>query len=182
MGSEATCAEGEMKCELLIGCGSSRDKRLKCDDTNDWSNLTTLDYNADHKPDIVWDLMHPDVLPTEWVDKFDEIHAYEVLEHLGQQGDYRLFFRQFTAFHRALKPGGHFVATCPSRHSVWAWGDPSHTRIMQAEQLVFLRQSSYEAVGKTSMSDFRNIYKADFDIVAVDENQDVFNFVLRARK
>ena len=171
-----------MKKELLIGCGSARDKRLTCDGTNEWSNLTTLDSNPDHHPNIVWDLMCPEVLPLHWENEFDEIHAYEVLEHLGQQGDYKLFFKQFEAFHRALKPGGHFMATCPSRHSVWALGDPSHTRVMQKEQLVFLSQKSYDAVGTTPISDFREIYKADFDIVAVTENEDVFHFVLRAIK
>ena len=169
-----------MKTELLIGCGSSREKRLHCDGTNEWSNLTTLDYNANHNPDVLWDLMHPDVLPAMWVDKFDEIHAYEVLEHLGQQGDYNLFFRQFTAFHRALKPGGHFLATCPSRHSAWAWGDPSHTRVLQKEQLIFLNQDTYKAVGSTPLSDFRHIYKADFEPVAITENDEVFHFVLKA--
>lgn len=168
--------------ELLIGCGSARDKRMTCDGSYEWKNLTTLDYNPDHKPDMVWDLMCPGVLPYEWENQFDEIHAYEVLEHLGQQGDYKLFFEQFSAFWRALKPNGHLFATCPSRHSVWALGDPSHTRIMQKEQLVFLRQSSYEAVGKSSISDFRNIYKADFEIMLADEDEDRFNFILKAKK
>ena len=172
-----------MKRELLIGCGSERTKRLTCDGSKDWSNLTTLDYNKDHKPDVVWDLMHKDVLLPNWINYFDEIHAYEVLEHLGQQGDYRLFFKQFEAFHRALKPGGHFLATCPSRHSVWALGDPSHTRILVKENLVFLSQSAYEdQVGKSSMSDFRNIYKANFEPVFVDEGPETFIFVLRAIK
>lgn len=171
-----------MKKELLIGCGSDLTKKLTCDGTDTWSNLTTLDNNPAHEPTVLWDLMSPEVLPGLWIDMFDEIHAYEVLEHLGQQGDYRLFFKQFEAFHRALKPGGHFLATCPSRHSVWAWGDPSHSRVLQKEQLVFLRQSSYDAVGKTAISDFRHIYKADFEIVAVTEDEDVFHFVLKAIK
>lgn len=171
-----------MKQELLIGCGSSWEKRLMCDQTQDWSNLTTLDYNADHNPDVVWDLMGEDVLPPLWVDKFDEIHAYEVLEHLGQQGDYKLFFKQFTAFHRALKPNGHLLATCPSRNSKWAWGDPSHSRIMQAEQLIFLRQSSYDAVGHTSISDFRSIYKVNFEIMFAHEDDEHFRFILKATK
>ena len=171
-----------MKKELLIGCGSARDKRLTCDGSQGWANLTTLDYNADHKPDVVWDLTCPEVLPDQWVNEFDEIHAYEVLEHLGTQGDYRLFFRQFEAFWRALKPDGHLLATVPSRHSVWAWGDPSHTRIVQPEQLIFLRQTSYEDVGKTSISDFRNIYKADFEIIFVDDDKETVRFILKAIK
>ena len=171
-----------MKKELLIGCGSSWDKRLKCDADEKWVNLTTLDYNEDHKPDVVWDLMHPDVLPINWVNEFDEIHAYEVLEHLGQQGDYKLFFKQFTAFHRALKPNGHLCVTCPSRNSVWALGDPSHTRVLQKEMLMFLDQDSYSQVGTTSMSDFRNIYKANFKPMYVVEDDDKFEFILKAIK
>lgn len=172
-----------MKKELLIGCGSKRDKRLTVDQTTVFENLTTLDYNEDHKPDVVWDLMHPDFLPAMWANEFDEIHAYEVMEHLGQQGDYKLFFSQFSAIHRTLKPGGHFLATCPSRHSAWAWGDPSHTRIMQTEQLVFLSQRQYaEQVGKTSMSDFRNIYKADFEVVYAHDDKEDFRFILKAIK
>jgi len=46
-----------MKRELLIGCGSNHTKILTTDGVKEWSNLTTLDYNADHKPDVVWDLM-----------------------------------------------------------------------------------------------------------------------------
>ena len=100
-----------MKKELLIGCGSARDKRMTIDDTKGFSNLTTLDYNADHNPDIVWDLNHPDFLPSIWENEFDEIHAYEVMEHVGQQGDYKTFFNQFSAIHRVLKPAGVFFAT-----------------------------------------------------------------------
>ena len=169
-----------MKCELLIGCGSNLNKRMTCDGTNEWSNLMTLDNNPAHKPNIVHDLT---VMPLPFFDNmFDEIHAYEVLEHTGAQGDYKFFFAQFSEFWRVLKPGGHFLATCPSRHSPWALGDPSHTRVMQKEQLVFLRQSSYDAVGSTPMSDFRNIYRANFDIVAVTENEEHLHFVLKALK
>lgn len=168
--------------ELLIGCGSARDKRMSCDGNYEWHDLVTLDNNADHEPDYIWDLMHEDVLPAMWANEFDEIHAYEVLEHLGQQGDYKLFFRQFEAIHRALKPGGHLLASVPARDSVWAWGDPSHTRIITPEQLIFLRQKSYEQVGKTSMSDFRHIYKADFDIVYQAEADETFYFILKALK
>jgi hypothetical protein len=170
-----------MKRELLIGCGSNHKKRMMSDGNIDWSNLTTLDYNEDHKPDVCWDLMH---LPLPFNEaEFDELHAYEVLEHLGQQGDYKLFFAQFSEFWRLLKPNGHFLATCPSRNSVWAYGDPSHTRIMQLEQLVFLSQDEYKKqVGKSPMSDFRNIYKADFETVYQEDDGETIRFVLKAIK
>jgi len=171
-----------MKRELLLGCGSDWSKRLKTNptDADTWSNLTTLDYNKDHGAEVTWDL---NVMPYRFnPNTFDEIHAYEVLEHTGAQGDYKFFFAQFTELHRILKPNGYLLATCPSRHSVWAWGDPSHTRILQKEQLVFLEQWRYVAVGKTSMSDFRSIYKVDFEIVAAEEDDDSLKFILRAIK
>jgi predicted SAM-dependent methyltransferase len=167
-----------MKRELLIGCGRNHDKRLTADGTWTFDDPTTLDYNADHGTDIVWDL-HNLPLPFD-AESFDEIHAYEVLEHVGQQGDYKTFFAQFTEFHRLLKAGGYFMAICPSRHSPWAWGDPSHTRVLQKEHLHFLSQENYaNEIGKTPMSDFRNIYHADFDIHWVKEDENKLKFILK---
>lgn len=114
---------------------------------------------------------------------FDEIHAYEVLEHIGAQGDYKLFFAQFTEFHRILKPNGLLFATVPMWCSPWAWGDPSHTRVITSGTLAFLSQKQYiDQVGKTPMSDFRPIYTADFDTLCAQETADTFLFVLRAIK
>ncbi len=167
--------------ELLIGCGSNHTKKLCLNNRTEWDNLTTLDYNGDHNPDIVHDLM---VMPLPFEDNsFDEIHAYEVLEHTGAQGDYKFFFKQFEEFYRILKPGGVLLATCPSRNSPWAWGDPSHTRIVQPENLIFLDQSEYiRQVGKTAMSDFRNIYSADFSPVFAQDDGMTFSFALKAVK
>ena len=169
------------KQELLIGCGSNHDKRLTLDGKAEWTNLTTLDYVETHKPDLVWDLLD---MPLPFPDNFfDEIHAYEVLEHTGAQGDYKFFFKQFEEFYRILKAGGHLLATCPSRHSPWAWGDPSHTRVLQPEHLVFLCQPQYTAqVGVTPMSDFRSIYKADYDIVWANDDKETFRFILKVVK
>jgi predicted SAM-dependent methyltransferase len=170
-----------MKTELLIGCGTDKRKKLTADGTNDFTNVYTLDHCDSHHPDVVWDLTQ---LPLPFNDDaFDEIHAYEVLEHTGAQGDYKFFFAQFSDFWRILKPTGKLLVTCPSRHSVWAYGDPSHTRVMQKEMLIFLDQEQYHnGVGHTAMSDFRNIYKADFKIVAVDEDDDKLMFIIEAIK
>lgn len=167
--------------ELLIGAGSSRVKKLAANGRQDWHNLTTLDINADHKPDLVWDLTQ---LPLPFEDNsFDEIHAYEVLEHTGQQGDYKFFFAQFAELWRILRPGGLLIGTCPSRHSPWAWGDPSHTRVIQPENFIFLDQAQYIAqVGRTAMSDFRYIFKADFSTAFSQDDNTTFSFALKAIK
>ena len=166
--------------ELLIGCGSRKEKHLFLSQ-REFQSVTTLDINPDHKPDIVHDLCQ---LPLPLVDNFfDEIHAYEVLEHTGSQGDYKFFFAQFSDFWRILKPDGVLFATVPLHNSPWAWGDPSHTRVIQKENLMFLNQPTYEKeVGKTPMSDFRYIYKEDFDIIHVREENGTLSFALKAVK
>ena len=170
------------KRELLLGCGANKTKRMSVEaDDFGWQNLTTLDINPDHKPGVVWDLTQ---LPLPFLDNsFDEIHAYEVLEHTGQQGDYRFFFRQFSEFWRMLEPDGYLFATVPAYDSLWAWGDLSHSRIINQGTLSFLSQKIYEQdIGKTSMSDFRYLYKADFQCVFSEVSDDNFRFVLQAIK
>lgn len=183
--------------ELLIGCGSRREKLISSPEHPKWENLVTCDNNVRHNPDFYCDLTW---IPLEFrqinedgelrypghsidTNSFDEIHAYEVLEHTGKQGDYEFFFGQFSEFWRILKPGGFLCATVPSWKSEWAWGDPSHTRIITPGTLVFLSQKEYQRqVGVTAMSDFRYLYKADFDIVHSTCDDNVHSFVLRAVK
>ncbi len=183
--------------ELLLGCGRSRERRIFINGRRGWSQLTTLDWNADHRPDVVHDL---EVLPYPFEDdSFAEVHAYEVLEHLGQQGDFGTFFAQFSEFWRILKPGGFLAATCPSYRSMWAWGDPSHRRVITSGSLVFLNQAQYRSQidgvpgPKTAMSDFRFCYRADFEVPMtrgadgqihpfVIENDENLTFVLQAVK
>lgn len=166
--------------ELLVGCGSSRAKKMHMGGRADWSALTTLDNNADHAPDVVHDMAD---FPLPFDDnQFDEIHAYECLEHMGAQGDWRFFFGQWSDFWRILKPGGVFLGTVPLPTSVWAFGDPSHTRILPKESFTFLHQPAYAQVGITAMSDFRFCYKADFDIIHMVETEHVLEFGLQAVK
>lgn len=167
--------------ELLIGCGNSRIKKLKLSPDDGWTDLTTMDHDPNCGADVVHDLDD-----TPWPfgdDSFDEIHAYEVLEHLGAQGDYRSFFRHFGEIYRTLKPGGLLAATCPSWESIWAWGDPSHTRIISRASICFLDQAQYETqVGSTAMTDFRWLWKGDFEPVHIDDDGERFTFGLRAVK
>ena len=169
-----------MRTELLLGCGRDRRKKIFMSDHPEWEGLVTLDNNPDVNPDIVWDLnnfpLHIDA------NYLDEIHAYEVLEHVGTQGNYKFFFNQFSDFYRILKPGGHFFGTVPLPTSVWAWGDPSHTRVIPKENLLFLHQPQYKHVEDSPMSDFRYLYKADFDIIHLKEEGECLQFVLQAVK
>lgn len=167
--------------ELLIGCGNARKKVVTFDKIQkDWSNLTTLDIDPGVKPDVVHDLNNV-TLPFPG-NSFDEIHAYEVLEHCGRQGDWQFFIEQFNEFYRILKPGGYFVATCPMWDSPWAWGDPGHTRVITKNSLIFLNREEYNQIGKTAMTDYRPWLLCDFETLAVQETEHQLAFVLKARK
>jgi hypothetical protein len=126
-------------------------------------------------------------------DYWDEIHAYEVLEHLGQQGDAASFLAHFSELYRLLKPNGYLCATVPSVSSKWLWGDPSHRRVINECSLVFLDQEQYQAQidrrlaadqPPTNMSDFRDSlrYRADFKLVDQHDNRTSFTFILQAVK
>lgn len=194
--------------ELLIGCGHTRDKRVDPrdfgpaqhpppQDLRAWRGcLETLDLFIECRPDWVGNLQRVPwaavrvgedescqtdrVLPD---DTYDEIHAYEVLEHVGRQGDYRSFFSHFSEVWRILKPGGYLCATVPSRYSEWLWGDPGHTRAILPCMLVFLNQPTYEhQQGRTAMSDYRRDFRADFNIVGSRDDHQTHTFVLQAVK
>lgn len=167
--------------ELLLGAGKNHAKRMWLADKREWTGLTTLDINPEHKPDFVWDLNDR---PLPFGDNtFDEVHAYEVCEHLGRQGDYRSYFDEWSEWWRILKPGGLFCGMSPHWSSKWCWMDPGHTRAYGPELLTFLVQPAYtEQVGNSPMSDYRGIYKADFDIVHSSIEGGAFAYSLQAVK
>lgn len=161
---------------LLLGCGNSREKRLGVAGSPEWGELVTLDLDASTGCDIVHDL---DVLPYPLNDaEFDEIHAYEVLEHCGRQGDWRFFFAQFTELHRALKPGGRVFLTVPSPESPWLWGDPGHTRALPIGAFHFLAQKHYAQIGATPCTDYRLWWKGDLEIEAAQDSDGTLRVVL----
>jgi SAM-dependent methyltransferase len=155
--------------ELLLGCGNRAKKQMRFQYIpKEFQNVTRLDIDPDCKPDVLHDL---NILPLPFPDNtFDEIHAVDILEHTGQQGDWKFFFAQFSEFWRIMKPGGYFMAACPKWDSPWAWSDPGHSRILSNYSLIFLDQDGYGQIGSTPMTDYRHIYKANFRTMMTTED------------
>ena len=165
---------------LLLGAGNKRALEIGVGTEPVPTHIVTLDMDEAAKPDILWDL---EIRP--WpvlTNEFDQVHAYEVLEHLGRQGDWRGFFKDFAEIYRILRPGGHLVFSSPVPESVWAWGDPGHTRIVSLESLTFLDQDSYAQVGTTPMTDYRSYWKGNFKLVGHQKTEHRLFAILQAVK
>ena len=166
--------------ELVLGAGNCRVKKIY-NANNQYIDPVYVDIDPDSNPDILLDL-NTNSLPFP-DSSFEEVHMYEVLEHLGTQGDYKHFFSFFEEIARVLVPEGLFIASVPASSSPWVWGDPGHTRAIPPECLVFLDQQEYEnQVGKTPMTDYRGIYKADLKRVLLQEKEGTFDFVRQNKK
>jgi SAM-dependent methyltransferase len=127
--------------------------------------LVTNDISELARPDVIWDLNE---LPWPWEDNsFDQIHAYEVLEHLGTQGDYKAFFDHFYECYRILKPGGLLFGSTPGPESDWTLAEPGHTRVIYLHTLNFLNQEFYDRKEKdrSCASDYRDVWKGDFEML-----------------
>ena len=163
--------------ELVLGAGNYPYKKIY-NGSKEYTNPTRVDIDPDCNPDLLLDL-NTNSLPFP-DSSFDEIHMYEVLEHLGTQGDYKHFFAFFTEAARVLKPNGFFLGSVPAPGSPWVFGDPGHTRAIPPESFVFLDQDEYmEQVGKTPMTDYRSIYKANFKRAYLQEDKGVLFFILK---
>ena len=148
-----------MQKALMLGAGTCPPmRRIQGPDSapEEETEWTTLDISPAAKPDYVFDL---EVINGSTYNlpggRYDEIHAYDVLEHFGRQGDYRGFFYTFNAFHRALVPGGLLFATVPEHDSIWAWGDPGHTRVILPQTIAYLEKEHYQQLGRTRCTDYR---------------------------
>ena len=148
---------------LLLGCGNSRKKQIIPPGApKEFDELVTVDI-TDCGADIVCDL---DYLPYPFKDEeYDEIHAYEVLEHTGDQGDERFFFRQFNELWRTLKPDGYLCLSVPLWNGKWAWGDPGHRRVFTPDTFSFLEERHYDQLGVTSCADYRHLIEGYWKIV-----------------
>lgn len=172
---------------LLLGSGTSHDKRVVFDRSpeKDFSecDLVTCDIDPDltPAPSVVHNL---DVMPYPWGDnEFDEIHAYEVLEHCGTQGDGKFFFDQFAEFYRILKPGGFMMISVPMWDDQVAWGVPDHKRVLPECIFGFLSVDYYKNVGRPGYADYRKqLGTTNFEAIGKDEKGATLYVVLRAVK
>ncbi len=152
---------------LLIGCGNSRAKKVALPGAASFVEpLVTLDMNPDCGANFVHSL---EERPFPFNDEaFDELAAYDVLEHIGRQGDWKGFFEEFAEYWRILKPGGTFGIIVPVG-SDWH-ADPGHTRFFSEHWFRFLDQSWYAKAlaGRQQVTDYRWFWKRDFETVALD--------------
>lgn len=157
-----------MERSLLIGCGTNHTKQLMYAGKSEWTGaLTTMDMNPNCGADIVWDM---EVRPLPFnTDTFDEIGAYNCMEHWGKQGDWRGWFDEMAEYHRILKPGGIMGILVPIGQDALA--DPGHTRFFQSNYFGFLSQAFYEQneVKKTCFTDYRWYWRLNFDVMYIEE-------------
>ncbi len=152
---------------LLIGCGNSRQKKVALPGAASFVEpLVTIDMNPNCGADFVHNL---DERPLPFGDEeFDELAAYDVLEHLGRQGDWKGYFEEFAEYWRILKPGGIFGIIVPIGPDYHA--DPGHTRFFGENWFGFLSQDWYanQLAAKKPMTDYRWFWKRDFEPLVVE--------------
>lgn len=155
---------------LLLGCGNDRRKKCAYASRPDWVlPLVTVDMNPTCGADVVWNLEQRP-LPFEDA-SFDEIGAFDVLEHIGRQGDWRGYFDEMAEYHRLLKPGGIMYIIVPINGDALA--DPGHTRFFSLNYFGFLNQEFYTknlAQGRP-VTDYRWYWKLNFDVLSMDNKE-----------
>lgn len=158
-----------MRKALLLGCGRDHRRKVRLSDqAADFSDvdLTLCDMDPNCGADVVCDL---DVRPLPFADEqFDELHAYDVLEHLGRQGDWKGYFDEFAEYWRILKPGGKFYVLVPIGGDAFA--DPGHTRFFGTNHFLFLSRSRYETPEGVQKTDYRWYWKRDFDVQLIERH------------
>lgn len=116
-------------------------------------------------------------------EQLDEIHAYEIIEHFGLQGDFKGFFREFGEYWRVLKPEGLMCISCPMWDSPWSFADPGHCRVLPKEVFGFLTKAHYDQIEgerDSSCTDYRSFIDGRYwEVLGVEESTDQMYVVLQ---
>lgn len=137
---------------LNLGCGF-----------NKLDGYVNVDVEPSCKPDVVHNL---EATPWPWPSgSIDEIRAYHVLEHVGQQPV--AFIRIIKEIHRILVDGGKLDIVTPHEHHDNYWGDPTHVRpITPAMMALFSKSHCRYAISNGWSSTPLAIYHdIDFDLI-----------------
>jgi hypothetical protein len=163
-----------MMTSLLIGCGNNHIKQVQLGGVAEWNGeLTKMDINPNCGADILFDMETVASggarLPFD-DETFDEIGCYNAMEHWGRQGDFRGWFHEAGEYWRVLKPGGTIGIQVPINRDALA--DPGHTRFFEGNYFGFLSQKFYlrNEELKSCFTDYRWLWKKDFDILHMEEN------------
>lgn len=180
---------------LVLGAGLAREQRIRLTTTetdtpgsrpfeDTFSKVIYVDIQPANNPTVVWDL---NKFPWPFEDgEFDQVHAYEVLEHLGEMGDPVSFFALWREIWRVLRPGGLLVATVPWWDGPWAWADPGHVRVYSANLLTYLcREWIDEQLGRTSITNYPTLWPKPYTFQLVYDNASAratacgYSFIMR---
>ena len=167
--------------ELVLGGGNRSTKKIFLHSEGaEYKQPHVVDIDPQCTPDYLWDL---NKLPWPLVNStYDEVHAYDILEHLGTQGDWKSFFDIFSEIHRVLVPAGRVFITVPDAVCPSAFSDPGHTRFFTLTTFAFLSQDEYkEQVGKTAMTDYRHYWKMDFVRLYEQVKNETIHLILQKR-
>ena len=158
---------------LFLGCGNDRRRKVRRETEpetypDDWK-VYTVDIDPNCGATCVFDMDelfddyeggHIPGLP--FLTEFDEINAFDSLEHWSRQGDFRFWFREMEYYYQLLKPGGAFNALVPIGED--AFNDPGHTRFFSLAHFLFLTESFYEVNKGKAITDYRWLIKHFWEI------------------
>lgn len=151
---------GRIQQILHVGCGRKKYSAeqllayvgLSLGDEATDAGVIHLDADEYLQPDIRCRLGDEEI-PLE-SNSVDLVIAWHVLEHVGKQGEMCDWFFAWEELYRVLKPEGWIYAECPYYDSIWAWGDPTHTRAISEHALIFFMQNAYR-VSDSMISPYR---------------------------
>lgn len=150
-----------MKRALFLGCGRDRSIKVRYGNepetySDDWE-VIGVDMNVEYADiHINMNLVHPVELGATFDPenkKFDDIHAYDSLEHWGKVGDWKGWFDELAVYHQLLRPGGTFRVLVPIGEDALA--DPGHCRFFHENHFKFLVKDFYELNKGKPISDYR---------------------------